>query len=66
MVNKLYGFGIEIFEIEFSVVIIYISLVLILCYFDGVVRGSKIRVIKSFMMKKKVVGLRFEIEKMFV
>lgn len=64
MVNKLYWFGIEIFEIEFSVVIIYISLVLILCYFDGVVRGSKIRVIKSFVMKK-VVGLRFEIEKMY-
>lgn len=64
MDKKLYGFGTETSEIEFSAATTNTSLASTSCYPDGVVRGSKTIVTKSPMTKKKVVGLRLEIEKM--
>lgn len=64
MVNKLYGFGTETYKFELSAATTHTSLASTSRYPDGVVRGSKTRVTKSLMTKKKVVGLRLEIEKM--
>lgn len=64
MVNKLYGFGTETYKFKLSAATTHTSLASTSRYPDGVVRGSKTRVTKSPMTKKKVVGLRLEIEKM--
>lgn len=61
MVNKLYGFGTETSEVEFSAATTHTSYASTSRYPDCVVRGSKTRVTKSPMTKKEVVGLRLEI-----